>query len=256
MLPGNGSRRNAPVAGVLPRRRGVEDVAAALLGAAEVTVQHRLGRYIEVLPGRATEPEPLVSAEVERLVLDDGAARGTAELMLLERIHRRLVELAGVEGVVLTEVEAPSMNLVGTGLRHYVDRAAGAGAELGGIVVGLELEFLNSVDDRRDRPGITEGFEVGDRHRACRRWPVVLPVDGGVRRLADSAGITEGLAARRVHRNDTRLQHHHLGEVSSVERKVDNLLLLHHPGPTRLSNSAPRRRMQRSRFPLQCPRPG
>ncbi len=55
--------------------------------------------------------------------------------MLLKRIHGRLVELAGVEGVVLAEVEARSMNLVSTGLRHHVNRAAGAGAELGGIVV-------------------------------------------------------------------------------------------------------------------------
>ena len=54
---------------------------------------------------RVAEASALKGTEKEELVLEDGAAEGTAELIALERVLDRSEELAGIHGSVAKEVK-------------------------------------------------------------------------------------------------------------------------------------------------------
>ena len=70
-------------------------------------------------------PEPFVVAEQEHLVFLDRASQYSSELMALERrgADGCIEEVPGVEGAVAQKFEHVSVQLVGPGGGHDVDRA-------------------------------------------------------------------------------------------------------------------------------------
>ena len=100
--------------------------------------------------------QPLIGAEEERLVPDDRAARGGAELILPQRRDRGLEEIARVQNVVAQEFEHRAVKLVRAGFRHHVEHRAAVASELRAEVAGDEAEFLHRVGIRRGVAGVAE----------------------------------------------------------------------------------------------------
>ena len=98
--------------------------------------------------------EPLVCAEDEQPVLDDGAAEGEAELVALEGGFRRprgvLEEVGGVERAVAQELEDSSVKLVRPRTRGDVEDAARGATVLRAVGVRQNGELLDGLDAADD----------------------------------------------------------------------------------------------------------
>ena len=132
------------------------------------------------------------------------------------------------------------MEVVGARFGHHVDNAAQSGAEFGLIVVRIDLEFLNRINDRRDRVGTEKRALVVKTVGAEEVAPVGLPVDGGEDVLrARCRGCSETACAAVLRDADGRnswSQREQLGEVSAVQGKVHHLPSRH--DSTQLSRGA------------------
>ena len=69
-------------------------------------------------------------------------------------------EIVAVPNAVSLEIVRDSMIVVGAGLRHDVEDAAGCASELGVVAVGLDLEFLHRIDRRIDYAAIDVGGRI------------------------------------------------------------------------------------------------
>src|SRR5262249_55446008 len=86
-----------------------------------------------------------VRSEVKQLVLDNRTADRAAELVAVERIVCWRKEIAGVERTIAQELKKVTVDLVGARARHNVHYTARGVAELGGEVIRIKSEFLNSI---------------------------------------------------------------------------------------------------------------
>src|SRR5580700_10525598 len=84
--------------------------------------------------------------EEEGLVPANRAADGTAELVQIEFFWRGGEEALGIEGGIAEELEQGAVEIVGAGFSGDQYCGSGAGAVLGGVVVGQNFEFLNVVN--------------------------------------------------------------------------------------------------------------
>ena len=152
----------------------------------------------------------------------DGAANRGAELILAKRIAGELEIVAGVELFVAEELPGGAVEGVGAGLRGDVDDAARDLAELGEIVVGLDLELLDVVEDGRVVVVADEG-EIVDAIEQEHVAAVTLAADGGEGEAADG-GAGEAAATAGVLANgdgaDAGGEGEELGEVAAVEREI------------------------------------
>ena len=156
--------------------------------------------------------EAIVGEEVEEPVLDDGAADGAAELLLLvdglgeqegvSVVVERLVLVVGIERVevgIAEVVEGVAVDGVGAGLGDGVDLTAGGLAELDGVVGGCGLELLDGVDgvDVGGTGGAAAG--LGEEHLiVVGAVDVVLVVEAADAVEADEAGAAVGGDVGRV----------------------------------------------------------
>ena len=130
---------------------------------AEVPSELRGGRYHSGAEKALPDAGPVVVAEEEHLVLDDGAAGGYAELVAPQRgdrLARGQKEVAGVELVVAQKFPRRAVKLVGAGLGDDIDDRAAARAELGRVLADLNTELLDRIHRRAEVPAIEEGFLV------------------------------------------------------------------------------------------------
>ena len=99
----------------------------------------------------------LVIAEDEKLVLDDGAARGGAELILHVGPARFACLVVGptvgVQILVLQDFKKTAVQLVGAGFEVDVDDRAGRAAILGVDAVRLDAHFADRFHRGPDRVG-------------------------------------------------------------------------------------------------------
>src|SRR5262249_3698527 len=86
----------------------------------------------------------LVIGKEERLVLLNGSADRTAELVLLERRLHSIEECTSVEKLVAEELEGRAMYRVAAGARDHVDDRAPSG-ELGIRIGHLNLELGDAL---------------------------------------------------------------------------------------------------------------
>ena len=199
---------------------------------AEVTREVGVGRNPEKGLAPPPEREALVADEEERpipavvLRKHHGPSEGGAELVLPERALAGHKSAPSVQDVVTQEFPGGAVELVRAGLRDDVDDPSQRAADLGLVVVRLDLELLDSVDDGRHRIGAGEGALVVDPVEHEEVAAVVLAVDrredeGGARRRgrAESARVLRDADGR-----NTRGQSQQLGEVPPVQRQVRYLL--------------------------------
>ena len=113
--------------------------------------------------------DAFVIDEEERLVLNDGTAKGAAELIVVKRFLRlasRLIRggieiIAGVEGGVAEEFESRAVELVGAAFGDDVDDATGAAAVFR-FEVGSDAKFGDGFDGENrcggaERAGFVDG---------------------------------------------------------------------------------------------------
>ena len=181
---GDGGRGNEVLAvgqrGVQQRERGRADLAggngAAIavldgvddaVGAAVAGEAERHGDALGGLGG-VHHADALVGAEVEELVLLDGAADCAAELVAVEERHlggdggRSVVEEGRrIHVAVLELLVDHAVDLIGSGLGDHADVGAAVGS-LGGVVHGrVDGDFLDGLD-RRSGQRLADGVVDGD----------------------------------------------------------------------------------------------
>ena len=203
-------------------RRAAREIAAPLR-----IRQHDDVRRIALLIAVA-----LVVPEQEQLVLLKRTAGRAAELILFQRglrLARRREEVPRLQRIVAVELPRRPVQLVASRFRDDVDDGAGVAAELGGVRVRLDLEFLDGVWRRtQHEPGV-ERVVVG---RAVEQEAVGLvahAVDAVARRgRAESARRrVAGLTAETCRwRDHARNECAELREVPAVERQLDHFLLV------------------------------
>ena len=136
------------------------------------------------------EEEDFVAA-VEDFRDDDGAASGKAKLVLakctLGNAASVFKEVRGVELIVAEKFPCGAVETVGAGLDGGVENGSAGAAEFGAEVGGLNLEFLNGVDRRKnDEVGAVQEVDgVGVVVDAVEQVVVL----GGARPLAAKAPL-------------------------------------------------------------------
>ena len=194
-----------------------------------VPVQHgrglrhpRVGRLSRAGPVSHDELLALVGNEIEQLVVNDGAAQGPAELVVLQL---RLGGGGGCEGrvggqgVVAVEVIQRAVQHVRSGLDHHVDGAAAVASGFR-VRVALNRELVDRVD-RQQRACDARDSALVHGRRVVPCVVVIRAVDLPV--VLRDPGAVDG--ARPVH---ARRQLDELREVASVERHVLNRLARDH----------------------------
>ena len=138
-----GERRASAGRGVDGARVADRSESGEIAGA-QRGVRHRKG-----LGDRPACALPLVADEEEGAILHKAAAERPAELMLLERRHRRppvVEEVVRVEPVVPDELEQAAVDAVAACLGRHVDQRRRLPPELGRVHRLLDLDLLNRVD--------------------------------------------------------------------------------------------------------------
>src|ERR1700722_15680498 len=99
-------------------------------------------------------PETLIITKEEDLVLDDGAADGTSELIPAQLSLFDSVAIfkpvRGVEDIVAEEFPGGAMNLVRTGLDRSVENGACGTSQLCTKVRSLDFKFRDRVGWRKN----------------------------------------------------------------------------------------------------------
>ncbi len=103
-----------------------------------------------------TNAQAFVVPEKKHLVLDDGAAQGKSELVLLVRLLTELVEAVdGIKLFIAQKLPEVAVDLVGARLDDGVHDRAIAAAEFSAVGIGLDLELGDGIDRRLDHIGGT-----------------------------------------------------------------------------------------------------
>ena len=134
----------------------------------ECVIWHRASRH-----AAARLASPLVIAEEERLSADHRAAHHDAEFVAVERrrfespsavdeVRIAVEEVPRLKPVVAVELVEGSMQVIRARLGHHADLTACAAAELGGVAVHLDPEFLDRVHRRPERDARVPLVGVGD----------------------------------------------------------------------------------------------
>jgi len=91
----------------------------------------------------------VVIEKEKKFFTDNGTADVSAELVEMIRRLRAPVDfidgIVGIQALVAKEFKGRAVEVVGAGLGDDVDHSTAGVAELGGICVGIDLEFLHCV---------------------------------------------------------------------------------------------------------------
>ena len=165
----------------------------------------------------AAVAESLVGAENEQLVLDDRAAGGDAELILLQSGNSRLEEVAGVEAVVAQKLPRRSVELVGAGFGHHGDLRAGVAPVLGREVVRQHAHFLHRVGRRVVHAGVARRIVEVPAVEGEQVHVGAAAVDVHFRSAARVVHLLRRLDVQHARQNARQADH-----VAAVERQVDH----------------------------------
>src|SRR4029450_2332974 len=105
---------------------------------------------------RQTLAEEVDIPKEEGPVFPDGPANRETELVLLEWgnfIRGPVEEIFRIQGRIAQEFVSRAGNFIGTWLGYDIDLPAWVAALLGGVQVGLDLEFLDGLDRGPDDQG-------------------------------------------------------------------------------------------------------
>src|SRR5581483_5785135 len=206
--------------------------------AAEIPCKHRGGRNrIDALE-RLASPKSLIIGHKEQLVLAIkqlwdayGPVKFKTEIVPLERILLLMNggerERRGIQLLIAQELEQRAVVPVASRFREHVD-LGGFVAELGRIDAGLYLKFLQGIDRWQDNIRVEVRVRIGDaiqrevvEHDALAR---------GRDRLAGSVAALAraGLAGCRRNSVHIRRQRDQPKIVASIQRQLQNLLVLDH----------------------------
>ena len=200
---------------------------SAVAQRAEIPAALRVGRHRRLIrPGLGPVPQPLIRAEPEQLVLDDGAAGAGARLvLLLLRLARARLDLQKVafrvERRIAVELPRRAVERVGARLRDDADLAAGGVSVLGGEIVRLDANFLNRVGRRRIEAGRL--VEVRE-HRPVQREQVVVRVAAVHRHDRSLAAV--GRILIRADGRDACVRAGERDDVAAVHRQVLHALVI------------------------------
>ena len=175
-----------------------------------------------------TDAVALVVDEEEGVVLPEGTAEGAAELILaILALLDRVEVVAGVEEVVAEELKGRAVEGVGAGLGGDEDGGASAGAVLGGVVEGEDVELLDGVDLGEEGHAAAGELVIVDAieapvvgvfgHALYRQGDRPAERDFGAGALVEEVG---GLLAA----GGAGGEQGELGEVASVEGEIGDLL--------------------------------
>ena len=192
----------------------------------EVAGSLRVGRHGRLTrSGLGPVPEPLIRAEPEQLVLDDGAAGAGARLVLLLLRLSRPGELqevtAGIQRRIAVKLPRRSVEGVRTGFRDDADLAAGGVSVLGREVVRLDPNLLNRVGRRRiEARRLVEMRE----HRPVQREQVVVRISAVHRHDRPLAAVRRILI--RANGGHARVRAGQRDDVAAVHRQVLHTLVI------------------------------
>ena len=92
---------------------------------------------------------PVVIEKEKELFTDAGTAEVSAELVEVIRRFSKTFDfidrVVGIQALVAKELKGRAVEIVSAGLGDHVDHSAASVAELSGICVGIDLEFLHRV---------------------------------------------------------------------------------------------------------------
>ena len=131
---------------------------------AEVTCQHGRGGNRGERRQLLAKPQALIAVEEESLVLSNGTAGRSTELIALISglAPRGGKVIAGVEKLISHKLERAAVILIGSRFRHHDDLAPGTVAVLSRKNSGQQPEFLNGIDGRQERRTIDARIVVVD----------------------------------------------------------------------------------------------
>ncbi len=118
---------------------------------AEIALQHLRSGNVRQRGDLLGPARAFVAGKKERLVVNDGSAERSAELILLERGGRRIPRreiILRVKNLVAQKLEGRTMEGVAAGFRRYDDLAAGVASVFGREHAGKNLELLDRIHRR------------------------------------------------------------------------------------------------------------
>jgi hypothetical protein len=183
----------------------------------EVAVFLRGGENIAEPCGLLDRTQALVTEKEERTVLDDRAAEGPAELVLLQHLLARRSneeEIAGVHGRVAEELKDVAVERVGAGPELDVSDRAGATTIFRFGVAGKDPELLDSIDRGIE---VHVGMAVVDHGDAV--YVDLRPGDLGAIRT-DGRAVLAGCVIVRVVNVDAGREDGKIVESTAVQRKI------------------------------------
>src|SRR5260370_37180099 len=180
------------------------------------------------------EPEALVSSK-EECFRNPEVAPGYrerasalhAKLVLLERSHLGKKRVSRVEIRVAEELPKGGVILGRSRPADHIDDATQGATIRRLVVVGLDLEFLDRIENRGNGIGTSKRALIVQPVEQVEIAAVRLAVDRGIGKGADRIGpnaARRGGVLRDVHGADTRRQGKQLSEVAPVQRQVVDLL--------------------------------
>src|SRR5260370_22275347 len=142
-----------------------------------------------------------------------------AKLVLLERSHLGKKRVSRVESGVAEELPKGGVILGRSRLADHIDDATQGAAIRRLVVVGLDLEFLDRIENRRNSIGTSKRALIVQPVEQVEIAAVRLAVDRGIGKGADRIGPDSprpGWGLRAVHGSGTRRQSKQFTEVAPL----------------------------------------
>src|SRR5208282_2158133 len=161
------------------------------------------------------------------LVLLKRSTQCPAKLIQIELLFRQCKSALRIEIGIAEELEQRSMQFVRSRLRGYQNRRTCACTVLGRVVIGQNLEFLDSVNRRQDRDAARGQFIIVDTIEQpirflCPRTANREGIRSARRDFAARASVEEAVWVGFL--SCAGSQRRKLNEVASVQGKVRYLL--------------------------------
>src|SRR6185437_8595622 len=182
----------------------------------------RIRRYRGRVRLSLAVPEALVIDKEESLVLVDGSAKRSAELVLLQRFRGGREIVGRVKDIVAQELPERSVKSVGAGAGNDISGRTEALSELGAGVVSQNLELGDGIHRRPENESSIHAVEVvgSINKKIVRLRPLAIDRIG----LAGTQRSSRCLQTRGQWHN-SGLKQAQLSKVAAVQRQVKHFAL-------------------------------